>query len=332
MTRQPAAGSMIVDELRDRIVSGLYLGRWQSGERLPSIRDVAEGANVDRKTAAAAYRRLQLEGLVRVRPRSGVYLRGNGAERKSGPLERLHRRWLENSYEGARTIGLDTATMLRLIQSVAHVERQQVPVLESDATQARVIAEEAADRVAINCVPRALAEADARDPLIASAPFFITTPYHTADVARIANGRTVVEVSCAREIVDHLRELHGKSGMLIVAPTEVVADRIRRALQHGQIVGGETVVAVEVESDHEGLRRAADACDQIMLWPGASPAIRRELAARAPILPRRCLATETVQLIRHAILDAAMRHAQSGKPLSTSSGDAPRARTAADVS
>ena len=71
MTRtQP--GAVIIDQLRDRIVTGLYFGNWQPGERLPSIRDIADAESVDRKTAAAAYHRLAQEGLVEVKARSGA--------------------------------------------------------------------------------------------------------------------------------------------------------------------------------------------------------------------------------------------------------------------
>jgi DNA-binding transcriptional regulator YhcF (GntR family) len=68
-------GAVILDQLRDRIVTGLYFGNWQPGERLPSIRDIADAESVDRKTAAAAYHRLEEEGLVEVKARSGVFLR-----------------------------------------------------------------------------------------------------------------------------------------------------------------------------------------------------------------------------------------------------------------
>ena len=57
-------GAVILDQLRDRIVNGLYFGNWQPGDRLPSIRDIADAEDVDRKTAAAAYHRLAEEGLV----------------------------------------------------------------------------------------------------------------------------------------------------------------------------------------------------------------------------------------------------------------------------
>lgn len=325
MARQQAAGSMIVDQLRDRIVSGLYLGRWAPGERLPSIRDVADSENVDRKTAAAAYRRLQVEGLVRVRPRSGVYLRGSEPERTGGPLERLHRRWLENAYEGARAIGLDTSTMLKLIQAVALIEKQRIPVLEHDAAQAEAIAIEIAERLGVNAVPVQLQAIDPTEPLIATAPFLVTTPYHGSTVRRIAGSRQVVEVSCAREVVEELRQ-HSTSGrLLIVAPTADAAERLRRAIEHGEVVGQDVAANVRVEHGVDGARAAARDADAILIWPGTPRAVERELREHNPITPGRCVADESIVRVRSAILDAAMR-ALSTQPISTASGDGARQR------
>ncbi len=325
MARQQAAGSMIVDQLRDRIVSGLYLGRWAPGERLPSIRDVADAENVDRKTAAAAYRRLQMEGLVRVRPRSGVYLRGAEPDRTGGPLERLHRRWLENAYEGARAIGLDTATMLKLLQAVALVERQRIPVLEHDGVQAEAIALEISERLGVNAVPVPLQSVDTSDPLVATAPFLVTTPYQGGTVRRFAGARQVVEVSCAREVVEELRQHATNGRLLIVAPTADAAERLQRAIEHGEIVPADVAAKVRVEHGLEGARAAAREADAILIWPGTPRHIERELREHNPIAPTRCVADDSIVRVRSAILDAAMR-ALAASPLNTASGDGSRQR------
>lgn len=333
MARQQAAGSMIVDQLRDRIVSGLYLGRWSPGERLPSIRDVADAENVDRKTAAAAYRRLQMEGLVRVRPRSGVYLRSTEHEKPGGPLERLHRRWLENAYEGARAIGLDTATMLRLIQAVAHVERQRIPVIEQDGSQAEAIADEVSSRLGINTIPVTLDHSEREDDAVRNAPFFITTPYHGAAVRRFAAGRPVVEVSCAREVVDELRRHAATGRLLVLAPTAETAERVRSAVQHGEVVAGDAITRVQVEHTAERARVAATQADVIIAWPGTPRTMMRDLESHKLIAPTRCVADESVIRVRSAILDAAMRVLAAAAPaavpaaISMSSGDGARPRT-----
>ncbi|MGH7505150.1 MAG: GntR family transcriptional regulator, partial [Longimicrobiales bacterium] len=194
MPRAQVAGAIIVDQLRDRIVSGLYLGHWQPGERLPSIRDIAEAENVDRKTAAAAYRRLQREGLVRVRARSGVYLRGEaGRDVMIQPLHRLYRRWLEHTYEGARALGLDTVAMLEILDAIAVVEERRVPVVETDWSQAESLAHELRDRLRLRTVPFLITELQPDDPVLLHAPFVITTPFLRGRLGRLAGEHPVIE-------------------------------------------------------------------------------------------------------------------------------------------
>ncbi|MEJ7759391.1 MAG: GntR family transcriptional regulator [Gemmatimonadaceae bacterium] len=64
----------ITDVLRQRIVSGLHLGILSPGDRFASTRDIAEEFGVAPRTAMAAYRTLETEGLIERRERSGIYI------------------------------------------------------------------------------------------------------------------------------------------------------------------------------------------------------------------------------------------------------------------
>jgi DNA-binding transcriptional regulator YhcF (GntR family) len=64
----------VANRIKDRIFSSLHLGRTRHGDRLPSIRQMAEELAVDHRVVARAYQRLENEGLVEVRGRSGIYL------------------------------------------------------------------------------------------------------------------------------------------------------------------------------------------------------------------------------------------------------------------
>lgn len=64
----------IATTIRRRIMSGLHLGTLAGGERLPSTRQVAEEFGATPRTAMAAYRALEREGLVELRARSGIYV------------------------------------------------------------------------------------------------------------------------------------------------------------------------------------------------------------------------------------------------------------------
>nr|MBA2245728.1 GntR family transcriptional regulator [Gemmatimonadota bacterium] len=80
--------------LRDQIVGGLHVGRLRSGDRLPSLREVARELGVDIRAVARAYRMLEEEGLVEVRTRSGVYVARQ--ERVGGEVQAEMARWMAN--------------------------------------------------------------------------------------------------------------------------------------------------------------------------------------------------------------------------------------------
>jgi len=67
-------GERIERHLRYMITGLLHVGRLQRGVPLPSIRGTAASLGVDHRLVAAAYRALEAEGLVEIRPGSGVYL------------------------------------------------------------------------------------------------------------------------------------------------------------------------------------------------------------------------------------------------------------------
>lgn len=71
-------------ELRRQIVGLLHSGRLGPGDRLPSIRELAEQSGLDHRVVADAYRELADAGLVEVRPARGVFVARNGSEAASG--------------------------------------------------------------------------------------------------------------------------------------------------------------------------------------------------------------------------------------------------------
>ncbi|HSL70997.1 MAG TPA: GntR family transcriptional regulator [Longimicrobiales bacterium] len=314
MAREQAAGSVVVDRLRERIVSGVYLGSWHAGERLPSIRAIAESENVDRKTVAAAYRRLETEGLVRVHARSGVYLRGNRFPDAPGPLERLHRRWLETTYERAGALGLDSRTILRLITAVAEVERQAVPVVECDSAQSESIAGELRQRLGLNTLPFTL-HSEVDDAAVAYAPFIITTPFHRTEVGQIWPDRPIVEVTLSLETVRELRTRLDQGPLAIIVATETIASKLRKAVQRGQLTSQTTAISVVVAQTPAHVQTQTNGYRTIFVWPGTPQWVRDCLNRADCVTPVYCLSDDSIGRVRSAVLDAAIRRAhEPGRP------------------
>ena len=69
-----AEQAQVTDMLRRQVLGRLHVGSIRAGDRLPSIRQVAAESGVDHRAVAAAYRALADDGLVEIRPGSGVYV------------------------------------------------------------------------------------------------------------------------------------------------------------------------------------------------------------------------------------------------------------------
>ena len=300
-------GAVILDQLRDRIVTGLYFGNWQPGERLPSIRDIADAESVDRKTAAAAYHRLEEEGLVEVKARSGVFLRDeheNGTRNGAGPLEKLQRRWLKNTYDGARALGLDTQTVLRLFGAVSDVESTPVPVVEEDSATARTVAEELRECVGIDARPVSLAEATAQNPTFAGSAFAVTTPYYAARVASAMPRTPLIIATLSLDLLYGLMERAGDGTILVTVPSDWIAARVQSALrQRAPNMERTRIVVAGRDTDLKQLRREASC---VFVWPGCDDVLTT-FEGDECVKPVRLLSEATTDRVRTAVLDAALR-------------------------
>lgn len=307
MAREQVAGAIILDRLRERIVSGIYFGLWRPGERLPSIREIADAEGVDRKTAAAAYRRLEREGLVRVHPRSGVYLRAQRALEAATPLEKLYRRWLENTYARANALGLRTNTILNLVTAVAEIERLRIPVVEQDWPQAETIAAELRDRAGVNTVALPL-NALARDETQwHDAPFVVTTPYCRGSVSVIDSTKPIVEATLSQDTVRDLREKISEGELAIVVSNESVATKLRPFILRGHHFGnGGSKINIVTAGDAAQLSSETRNARNVFLWPGAPSWVEGAITSGAPVRMLNCISEETLTRVRAAILDAAI--------------------------
>ena len=305
MAREQVAGAIILDRLRERIVSGIYFGLWRPGERLPSIREIAEAEGVDRKTAAAAYRRLEREGLVRVHPRSGVYLRVQRASEAATPLEKLYRRWLENTYARASALGLRTNTILRLVTSVAEIERLRVPVVEQDWPQAETIAAELRERAGINTVAVPFNAVNPEDTVWTEAPFVVTTPYCRNALQALDHGKPIVEATLASETVRELKDCMREGELTVVVANDGIAARLRPFLQRTSN-GDSDSITIATAEDAALLAHETKRAHMVFLWPGTPQWAEESIAARTPVRPLHCLSEETLTRVRAAILDAAV--------------------------
>src|SRR6185503_4172258 len=77
----PKAPSPPSEQIADQVRYAVACGRMKPGDRLPSVRGLAETALVNPNTVAKAYRDLEREGTVETRPGSGVFVAARAGAR-----------------------------------------------------------------------------------------------------------------------------------------------------------------------------------------------------------------------------------------------------------
>ena len=310
------AGSIVVDQLRDRILLGLYLGRWGVDDRLPSVREVAEAEGVDRKTAAAAYRRLREEGLVRVEPRSGVYLCGDGDADRVDPLRRLHLQWLEHALSSAAELGLDGDGIRRLLQSLSVVEQRRIPVLDGDEAHAELLARELEARTGFSYAAMVPGQATDASPQLREAPLVVGTPRAVGSFTGVAARLPRVRATLDPALVEGLVRAAEAGPVRVVVATDALREELESALQQGLMRGGQVrLVAASTAAD---VGREEENPGRLLIWPGTPGRTRAAERRDGDLRGEWLLSAATVSGVRSRMARTAM------DILSRSSGGATR--------
>ena len=121
----------IVDAMRGRLLRGIQAGTLLPGDRLPGSREVAAEFESDYRAAIAAYKALQAEGLVELRPRGGVYI----AARKHGPggIPPVSESWIADIFSAALNRGIAAPELIELLpRCVETLRLRSVVIAETD--------------------------------------------------------------------------------------------------------------------------------------------------------------------------------------------------------
>jgi DNA-binding transcriptional regulator YhcF (GntR family) len=121
----------IVDAMRGRVLRGIQAGTLIPGDRLPGSREVAAEFETDYRAAIAAYKALQAEGLVELRPRGGVYI----APRKNGlgGTPPVSESWIADIFSAALNRGIAAPELIELLpRCVETLRLRSVVIADTD--------------------------------------------------------------------------------------------------------------------------------------------------------------------------------------------------------
>lgn len=184
--------------VRGRLLASLHVGRLGPGDRVPSIRRLADLTGLNRKTIHRAYKALASEGLLDARPGSGTFIAG----RDGGPDAAASSRDLVSAIErmraAAAALNLEPSIFASFVQAALGngLAGTRVAVVECNREQAGMI------------------EADLSRHL-GLAPFRVLLDRLHADGVRVLRGaRTVITTDCH---LDEVAELAAPSRLPVHA-------------------------------------------------------------------------------------------------------------------
>lgn len=113
-------------QLRGLIEFGIALGELPAGQRLPSVRELAERAGIANMTVATVYRELREAGLIEAKPGAGTFVgEGHGGEGLRSPAMRKIQRRIEALFNEAEDLGIAPAVVASLVNARAARGRTQ---------------------------------------------------------------------------------------------------------------------------------------------------------------------------------------------------------------
>lgn len=212
------------DQIKGQLLSAIYCGKIKEGERLPSIRELAEDLEVNYKTIRKIYVRLSEENYIEIVKGSGAFLHkrkgGNDYEemRKSAIFKLL-----KEVSGRAKNLGLQPERFLRLFESyVARTNLRKLSLAIVDhPEEALIFARELAMRLGVDASPVPLEQepGPSEAQALERSDYLLTTSWHMEEVSELAQGlgKTVMEIKPSHEIyTEIMNEIQTRNIAIVV--------------------------------------------------------------------------------------------------------------------
>jgi len=277
------------ERVREHLLLSLHLGRLHPGDRVMSVRRLADLTGMNRKTVHRAYRVLEHEGFLSVRPGAGTYVASDATVSHSqDDLVRA----MNRSRSEAHALGLSPSVYADFVQSALNGGLQGLPVavVECNYEQIEMIARDL--RNGLGVAPRPVLLADLiTNPTAAVKGTWsvVTTDCHRAEVDAAVRsvGVAVHRVALNAEFPETIMRWARTCGVVIVVRDTRFGDVFLRFL--GQL-GATPEMLARIRVEPMGRLRAAlcEVGDKAVVL--VSPLIEKEYAAQIPTGARRASA------------------------------------------
>jgi GntR family transcriptional regulator len=118
LTVDPRSGVPIYLQIIEQIKRSVALGVLQSGEQLPTVKQLAIDLTVNPNTVARAYRELEREEVIETAPGRGSFVRANGVSDSPRVAAEIGRDAFDVALREAKSVGLARENVRELFEAV----------------------------------------------------------------------------------------------------------------------------------------------------------------------------------------------------------------------
>lgn len=224
--------------IREWVASGVHLGYLGTGDRLPSIRQVAGAAGLDHRAVSLAYRTLAAEGMVEIRDRHGVHVAPTARASTEGICESAE--WLCGVLAEACTLRVRAALLPNVVRRWTSTVVLRCACVESSEDDRAILAGELRQQwgldtfsVAVDALPTAQAARRREDSSLTEAlrgaDLAVTTPFHEPEVraAAASVGIPVVSMHAGPDVVSAAEEQLRRGTLTAVVADPAYGRRLR---------------------------------------------------------------------------------------------------------
>lgn len=282
----------LLDQARSQLLTALHTGRLGAGDRLPSVRQVAQRNRINLKTAHSIYQRLGAEGYVTLRVGSGAYV-SDGIDQSDLEEAYCHSvlMMVKSNLAEAERLKVSPREYLKLVQRLVNRPRSRqarVAVVECNEEQTNLFAHEISGRTGFAVYPVLLNRLKAPDSSVTrnleKADFFATTHFHFREVKALTAklGKPLVQLRLNPAFVPSIVEAARRGPVLMVVSNADYFPAFRRSLlQIGTPRSVVERIAAVDDSNAGRVRAEAERARAVYVSPICDPQIRVLIPAGA---------------------------------------------------
>lgn len=279
----------LLDQARSQLLTALHTGRLCAGDRLPSVRQVAQRNGINLKTAFSIYQRLGAEGYVTLRVGSGAYV----SDLDQSDLEEAYchtmLRMIRSHLAEAERFKVGRREYLKLVQRLVNKSQTgsaRVAVVECNEEQINLFAHEIEGRTGLAVSPVLLGRLESRDARaareLARADYLATTHFHFKEVKSLTAGcgKPLVQLRLNPTFIPSLVEAARRGPLLMVVSNADYFPAFSQSLL--QIGTPRTVVERITAVDHSNprlVRAAGERARTVYVSPICKPRVRELIPA-----------------------------------------------------